>query len=392
MKFKELQTPCFIIDRNKLDENLLEFKSALCNNFSKGILSYSVKTNSLPYVLSAVKDAGCFAEVVSGDEYDLARLVGFKPNEIIYNGPMKTKKTFIEAISEGAYVNIETFRELQWLDEVKCHSEMKIGVRVNINISGIDTEPEDSDSRFGFSTNNDELKKVVEYVKGKGIERIGLHVHRTSKTRSLEVYKYLCKMVADVAQIVPLAYVDIGGGFYGKMKGKPDYIQYTNCLYTNLKGIIDVNTIPVIIEPGNAIIASPVEYMLSVIDKKNIDEKSICLTDGTRNDIDPLFHKTNYQYSILSENKELSKKIQVLTGCTCLEFDRILELKNEVELSVDDKVMFQAVGAYTLTLTPNFIRLVPNVYAKNGEEYKMVRAKWTVNEWAQKAFWEGKDV
>ena len=36
------------------------------------IIGYSYKTNALPWLISYLNDQGCFAEVVSDDEYKLA--------------------------------------------------------------------------------------------------------------------------------------------------------------------------------------------------------------------------------------------------------------------------------------------------------------------------------
>ena len=80
---KELHTPCFILDKQELVKSISEFKHALLNNFGNFIVGYSVKTNSLPYCLNIANTQGCYAEVVSSDEYDLALLCGFNINNII---------------------------------------------------------------------------------------------------------------------------------------------------------------------------------------------------------------------------------------------------------------------------------------------------------------------
>lgn len=66
-----LHTPCFILDEQDVTHNIHEFKTALNSYFTKNIIGYSVKTNSLPYVLKIAKDNGCYAEVVSYHEYQL---------------------------------------------------------------------------------------------------------------------------------------------------------------------------------------------------------------------------------------------------------------------------------------------------------------------------------
>lgn len=89
MKLDKIKTPCFVLESEKLVSNIRSFKKALDRQFKKNILGYSVKTNSTPVLLDILRNEGCFAEVVSYDEYKLARSKNFKANSIIYNGPLK---------------------------------------------------------------------------------------------------------------------------------------------------------------------------------------------------------------------------------------------------------------------------------------------------------------
>ena len=79
----KLHTPCFILDEQDVAHNICEFKTALSTYFAKSIIGYSVKTNSLPYILKIAKDNGCYAEVVSYHEYQLALKVGFQKDHYI---------------------------------------------------------------------------------------------------------------------------------------------------------------------------------------------------------------------------------------------------------------------------------------------------------------------
>lgn len=81
-----LPTPFFAIDVPALDENIEGLFAALAEHWPNGIVGYSVKTNSLPWLLRHVGAKGCLAEVVSADEYDWACLCGFSPDRIVYNG------------------------------------------------------------------------------------------------------------------------------------------------------------------------------------------------------------------------------------------------------------------------------------------------------------------
>lgn len=117
METSKLQTPCFVIDKADIEDGIRSFRKAMRLRFDKVVIGYSVKTNPLPFVLTLARDNGCYAEVVSYNEYNLALKVGFAPNHIIYNGCLKSRETFLRAIKSGAIVNVETWREIDWLRE-----------------------------------------------------------------------------------------------------------------------------------------------------------------------------------------------------------------------------------------------------------------------------------
>ena len=392
-KITELETPCFIFDKEEFERSIKGFKNALDKNFKKSIIGYSVKTNSLPYCLCLARDMGCYAEVVSHDEYELALLCGYSKDHIIYNGPMKSKETFLDAIINGSIVNLETKREIEWLKELPKDKYYNIGVRLNINISkiAIDDAIGDNDyGRFGFSDETDELKNIYEKIASIPKVRInGLHLHRSPHTRSVDFYK---KLIIYASNIITkynlnLDYIDIGGGYFGIFKNKPTYENYCDAIYDSLKEH-NLENLNIIVEPGMAILGSSFSFVTKVIDSKQIEsDLYVHTTDGSRNDIDPLFKKTDYIKEIIYSNitnKEIVSE-QVITGCSCIEFDKIFTLNNEQILEVNDIIIYKNVGAYTMCLSPLFIRYFPNVYLYDNNSYNIIRNKWTANEYIQQS-------
>ena len=382
----ELLTPCFIFDEAEFERGVTGFRDALEKCFDRVAIGYSVKTNSLPYALRKARLSGCMAEVVSHDEYRLARLCGYEPARIIYNGPMKSEETFIEAVTGGAVVNIECKRELDWLDKLPTDGKFNVGLRLNINISDISPEDADGDndnSRFGFSVASGEFADAVRAIRTKGNVRLaGLHIHRTAHSRSPRFYSrsiaYAAKVINDMK--LSLDYLDVGGGYFGIFPNKPTFADYAKAFLNPLKGA-GLEGLKIIVEPGNALTASSFAFLTSVLDTKTVDRNvRFVTTDGSRNDIDPFFHKSDYLKEIMFHGDVDRRPIigeQFVTGCTCLEYDRLFTLREAPELIVGDRILYNNVGAYTMTLSPQFIRLWPRVYAFDGGEYREVRCAST---------------
>lgn len=296
-KYENLVTPCFILDKGMLVRSIREFRAALDGYFPRNTIGYSVKTNSLPTALVIAREAGCDAEVVSHDEYQLARLCGFTPDRIIYNGPMKSKETFLEAITGDACVNIEAQREIEWLKELPEDGQYDVGIRLNVDITEVspdDGKPGEEFSRFGFCFENGELEAAIRRIQTlPNVHVAGLHLHRTSKTRSTRFYANLIKYASGVIDSLglKLQWLDIGGSYFGIFPNAPTFEDYAKSIYEAMPKGLDLTKLNVIVEPGNALLAAAFSYLSTVIDVKRLENVTVVTTDGTRNDVDPLFAK-----------------------------------------------------------------------------------------------------
>lgn len=390
MIYKEIETPCFIIHKKKIKQNLEALQESLMRYWPKFIIGYSFKTNALPWVLNYCKFKGCFAEVVSNSEYALALTLGYEKNKIIYNGPIKRKDSFLEAIQNGCIVNIDTMQEAKWLEALPEDKTYGIGVRVNYDIEA--KCPGESacgmeGGRFGFNIENGTLEEVIQRIKQyPNINIEGLHMHVSSKTRSLNVYRATAREVCDIQKRfkLNLKYIDIGGGFFGDMLDKPSFNQYFEMISKVLKEVFKPEEVTLIVEPGISIIGSPVDYVCKVIDVKQTNLNYFVVTDGSRIHIDPLMHKSQYLYTLADSLDRDNIAKQVVCGFTCMENDRLMTLNQEQQLKVGDTLTIHKVGAYTMCLTPLFIDYFPVVYLQDDDSLKVIREKWTVKEYMQK--------
>jgi len=394
LKLKELKTPYFMLDKAVLDEGVQNLKESLKNAWGNYIIGYSYKTNALPWVIKYFRDHGIYAEVVSDDEFNLAMSIGVRKSELIYNGIAKSKETFLEAVKNHAIVNIDAEYEIDWLDELSSsetagNEQYEVGIRINFDLEsrcpGHSQCPEDG-GRFGFCYENGEFKRAFDRVVSKGIKVAGIHLHKSSKTRMPAVYKAIAEVAVEIGEKygLDLSYVDIGGGFFGGLDFKPQFPEYFDMVADILKEYFTPEKTTLIVEPGNALIASPIEYHTTVLDVKETIHNTFVVTDGSRTQIDPLMTKSSYFHKIVrcGNGKTLTDagrvlKKQVVCGFTCMEHDRLFELDDTEELKPGDQIIYQKVGAYTMCLTPLFIKWFPDVYLKDGDELSLIRDRWT---------------
>lgn len=301
--FENLETPFFMIHEDLLQKNIRTFKEALREHWPNSRLAYSVKTNSLPWLLRYMRNEDVMAEVVSDEEFHLAARCGYPAKEIVFNGPIKSVGLFRSAAAGGAVVNIDSRREMEAIRRGDVPVLPNIGIRVNVD-TGIfdpaDVGYRDDGFRFGFSEENGALAGALASLRGDdGVLRIGMHLHCNSVTRSLNVYKALARYAADLVRKRGWqpSFIDIGGGFFGGVEGKPDAFAYMREISAILGEAVDKAGTTLILEPGSAIIGSAVDFHTSVVDAKSTSRARIVTTDGSRINIDPLWQKQIYIHS-----------------------------------------------------------------------------------------------
>lgn len=385
-KREMLNTPCFVI-RTEIIESLVEDAISSMHKFWKdGIIGYSFKTNNLPWLISYMKEKGLWAEVVSSDEFQLAKELGYDLNRIIFNGPVKGKMEFIEAVENGAIVNIDSKRELKWL--LECNKEKvgksKLGLRVNFCLEEYcpgESQCSKEDGRFGFSYEMGELGQAIDFCNKYNIPLVGLHLHCSSKTRSLNIYKAIAEVAVEIVKRynLRLEFVDIGGGYFGGVTNKPSFSNYFQLVYNIFDKEALLENTNIIIEPGMSVVGAGIDYISTVVDVKKTKNNNFITLDGSRTHIDPLMKKTGYTYQIerkKSWKDDTGKVKQILCGFTCMEGDRFFTLEG-VPLHEGDLVIFQKVGAYTMGLSPQFIEFYPSVYVQKQGQMKKIRSKCT---------------
>lgn len=375
-----MQTPYYLIDEDNLSRQLELMRRGFEKYWPNSIIGYSYKTNSLTWIVEWCKNQGCFAEVVSEDEYQLGKLVGVKPEKFIYNGPVKTRETMCEALRNGCYVNLDAWREIEWMEDLEPSEQYRLGLRVNFDVEACcpgHTAYPDGGGRFGFCYENGMLKMALDRVREKGFEVQGLHLHISSRTRDVAVYETIARMACRIKEEydLELSYLDIGGGFFGGMENKPELPDYLERISGILKEHFSPEKTTLIIEPGMALVGPSVSYVTSVVDVKDTTYGRFVITDGSRTAVDPTMTKSTYFYRIQTQDP-IPHPRQVICGYTCMEHDRLFIMENEPELREGDRIIYDRVGAYTMCLAPLFIQYYPAVYVRKDGQLRQVRGRW----------------
>ena len=396
---KKLRTPFYRIKEKELVKDIRLLESSLEKNWGNFVMGYSVKTNSLPWLLSFLHSYGFYAEVVSGLEYDLAKRLGYSDNRIIYNGPIKEKKIWENVLLGGGIVNFDSSNELDWIEELSGRNSdktFKVGLRINCDIAKLCPNEQlahENGGRFGYCYENGVLEDAIYRVKKlKNVNIAGVHLHSSTKSRSVEVYGALAKMAIQIANeySLDLSYIDMGGGYFGGRDDMPSYPDYFAEIGSVLSTYFDKNKTALVVEPGVSLVSRASTFETEVLDIKDIRNTRYIVTNGSRVNLNPQVtrHFYPHHFEYLDENERDIEKTQWICGSTCMEYDRLFEIEEGKALKIGDRIIYETAGGYTMCLSPLFINYFPAVYIeKEDGSIFVAREEWENDEYLQKYHW-----
>ena len=393
-ELKELEgqfgSPLYLFLEEAFVENYKHFVACFDKYYSKYQLSLSYKTNYTPYICKLVKQMGGYAEVVSDMEYSVAKAIGYKPWEIVYNGPHKGQLG-TESLLNGGIINVDNLDELARIINIAAENpkkQLEIGLRVNINIG------QSFISRFGIDADSDDLQKAFDMVAPvENLNVVGLHCH-VGQSRTVQAWKNRAEIMLSLAdkyfEKAP-KYIDMGSGMFAKMElvlakqfgdDIPTFEEYAAAVAVpfaeHYKHLPQEEKPMLMTEPGTTLFNSYVDFIGKVESVKHIKGHEFVVLNCSKDNLGDICKMKKLPLQVIpagGEQEELENA--ELVGYTCLEHD-VMYPDYAGRLAVDDYVVFGNVGGYSNVSKPPFILWNCPMVTKKGEgTYEVIKRQET---------------
>ncbi len=380
-------TPLYVISEKRLREDYIRVLRSFVEYYPDTVAAYSYKTNYLSAICAILREEGAWAEVVSGFEYRIARDLGIPGSNIIFNGPWKTDDELGKAFDEGALVNLDSFSELDRVEEISKRKKrkLKVGVRVNFKLNYPPW------AKFGFNAESGQAFDACRRIKEcEYLELSGFHVHAGTFILDLDVYEKSTRSMIELANRVrnelgqEPEYFDIGGGYASSntlhaqfLRGEtttPPIEEYARAIGGTLGRYADsFNKRPVLfIEPGRAVVDPCMSLLTRVVAVKSFPngEKGVILDAG----VNLLSTAYWYKHEVELSTKE-SRPIEEVNilGALCMNIDVLRRKARLPALKVGDILRFKNVGAYNFSQSLQFIFPRPRVILIGPDKTEIVR-------------------
>jgi len=371
-------TPLYLVDIGRVVRGLDRLRDGLVAHYPKSEITYSVKTNYLAGILRGVLAAGYRLEVVSGHELALAEWVGAGPAQILFNGPSKAPEDLEHCYRHGIDFHVDSVEELEQAAALgSCERPVRLGVRVAATLAN------GTVSRFGV--HGDELAAVRRVIAGGTVRLAGLHLHHSSRRDAKSYCERLDELLRVAAELdASLDYFDLGGGIASVPSAEiaaklSDAVEQPDDLTATLgqhaRRVLGAEGPQLILEPGIGVLADAMEYVTRVTAVKARPEGTLAVCDGSLFDVNPLRSSMGPPCSVLAERPAASVR---LFGATCMEIDQLGTLPALPEAG--DLVLVSNVGAYAVSLAPQFCVPMAPVYAVDTGE--LLRSRQSLGDFA----------
>ncbi|MCB0481464.1 MAG: diaminopimelate decarboxylase [Flavobacteriales bacterium] len=363
-KVKNLETPLYVYDTQKLRRNL----DALVSAFQPlGYhVHYAVKANTNKEIMGIIQSYGLGADCVSGNEVQRAIDCGFAAKDVVFAGVGKSDAEINKALDLDIFCfNCESIAELEVIDGLahKKNKKARIALRLNPNVNAythsyITTGLEEN--KFGI--NIWELDKVLGVLKrAKNLELKGLHFHIGSQITELTPFKNLCNRVNEIQewffnhQII-LEHINVGGGlgidYHQPDLEIPDYQAYFQVFrsFLTLRPNQSLH-----FELGRSIVGNMGTLMSRVLYiKKGVKTNFAILDAGMTELIRPALYQAYHKIENWSKWAEPNSEKYDVVGPICESSDSFGKAVDLPTTERGDIIAIRSAGAYAEVMASSY--------------------------------------
>jgi diaminopimelate decarboxylase len=328
--FGTMQTPQYIyMDTTAaaLFRHAADRAHRLSTNDVEVISGYSIKTNPDKRLIKLALDNGFYAEAISLGEVQSALAVGFRPDQVILNGPGKWWPVGLMPRDQMHAVFCDSIADLDRVVSTVAAGEMSakhIGIRIRTpNITSRFGIPLDSPTTFG---------KLIAAVKRLPTESaFGIHFHMASSHVGVAQWWHLFESMLRWCRSIErltgrtIEMLDVGGGWYPDDWHADETAKIAHAaelVRAMLPGVRQIAS-----EPGKAMAQPSMALAMRILEIQEHEEGHVeAVVDASIAEIPMHFwqpHRMVRQCGDTGELQPLGRGKTYLMGRLCMEHDII---------------------------------------------------------------------
>lgn len=399
------ETPFFLFSEEILINRYKKLKDSFSRYYKPVRVYYSAKTNFNNWVLAKLRNVGSDIEIACGQELLAARKAGFNPQQMCFDGPVKTEEDIEYAIREGInYFNFDSLEDAKKVSRIAVRMKKTVhgGFRIDIQLKGFLWGVMESYIRkFGVPIQ----EAVATYEAARKLPNITLDVistHIGSQVIKIAPYITTVKQLVSIIEELEkrnfsINEVNLGGGFPSATLAKTTPLRFlllffkidfkdkvptlqqfgeeiSKTFYSEVKRL---KSKPILaIEPGRSI-ASPMGILVS---RAKIIKGKWVFSDASKYFIPESAFFIHQKLELIKTKNPVSNSHRErrynIVGSSLNTSDIFAMDLNFPIISKDDIITIYDAGAYSISRAVPFTVLLPEVYGieRNGN-IKLIQRK-----------------
>ncbi|MBD0373504.1 MAG: ATP-grasp domain-containing protein [Pyrinomonadaceae bacterium] len=360
----DMETPAWLFlesTAQSLFKSAQGLASRLSTSFVKVTNGYSIKTNPDERLIKLALESGFLAEAISLLEVQKALKVGFKPEQVILNGPGKWWPEGLLPKERLHAVFCDSLADIR-----RVAASMERG-ELQSKIVGVRLRTPNVYSRFGIPVDTPKaLEKLVDAIELLPRDSaFGIHFHMASSNIGVAQWWHLyesmlrwCRSIESLAGR-PVEYLDIGGGWFPDDWHTEDDDRFTSAVRRAPEVLRNVRQI--ISEPGKAIAQPSMALAFRLLEFDETEEEvKEAVVDGSIAELPMHFfqpHRILHRDAQTGEWRPLKRGKTQLLGRLCMEHDIVARgVQLPAGARVGDVLVFCDAGAYDRSMSYVFGR------------------------------------
>lgn len=399
---KKYSTPLYVFCEKRVSDNYSAFQKGIRKYYKDSHVFFSIKTNSEKQVLSTLQKAGSNAEAASGLEVKIALKAGFKPEQIIIDGPAWPDEEIDFCIKKGIRTfNVDSVDLLKRVNKIAKKNKKIVNVSYRIfpemKMLILKGFVEGFISKFGIP-----LSQAVEAYKYamelSNVNPTSISAHIGSMITDPSYYEREVDVLTDLAAKLKkeldldIKEINIGGGYgveslnyysiqsailekagVSKYHKAPSIDEFAKVIGTKFKQKVEqlnLTKTKLILEPGRFIVSDAGILLTKVVAVKN----NWVFLDGGINLIPESIFFIRRGFLVDQKFNATADHTYNIAGPSLNTVDVLASKQKFPEIEVGDVVVVLDSGAYSLSRSNQFTFLRPAaIYIHSSGKVKYLR-------------------
>ena len=370
MKATDLQTPCYVIDRDRLEVNLKILNGVMERTGCRILLAQKAFSCYAVYPLISKYLCGATASGLFEARLCHEEMPG-RENHVF--SPAFREEDFLEILSICDHIVFNSIRQLEMFGPRARQAGLQVGLRINPQVS---TQPAEH-AIYDPCAKGSRLGTTIEEFRKASSQTIrlldGLHFHTLCEQNSDDLETTLNAFEEQFREWLPkMKWVNFGGGHH-ITRADYDIPRLERCINRMIQGY----GLTVYLEPGEAIALNAGYLHSKVLEVQHHEGATdIAIMDTSAACHMPDVLEMPYRPPLRDSGQPQEKAYTYrLGGPTCLSGDIIGDYSFDTPLKEGQTLIFEDMAIYSMVKNNTFNGMpLPSIYLKQGSDYTLIKS------------------